>query len=61
MTDDRVEARAEALTPEERQAGVDDPEALAEQVLEESDERQDDREGTAREHRTSEDTTDTTA
>ena len=50
--------RAEELTPEERQAGVDDPEALAEAVLSESEERTFDRSGTAEEHRRSEDTVD---
>lgn len=36
--DDRVETRAELL-PEELAAGSDDPEAQAEAILEESDER----------------------
>lgn len=53
---DRVAARAEGLTAEERHSGIDDPEATAEAVLAESDERQLDRAGTAREHRKSEDT-----
>ena len=51
-----VDARAEELTAEEKRAGVDDPEALAEAVLSESEARTLDPEGTAREHRTSEDT-----
>jgi hypothetical protein len=53
---DAVDARAEELTAEEKRAGVDDPEALAEAVLSESEARTLDRTGTAREHRTSEDT-----
>ena len=53
---DAVEARAEELTAEEKQAGVDDPSALAEAVLTESEARTFDRSGTAREHRASEDT-----
>ena len=36
--DDRVETRAELL-PEEEVAGSDDPQAQAEAILEESDER----------------------
>jgi hypothetical protein len=51
-----VEERAEELTAEEKRAGVDDPEALAEAVLSESEARTLDRSGTAREHRASEDT-----
>ena len=43
--DDRVETRAELL-PEEQVAGSDDPHAQAEAILEESDERTDDPEGT---------------
>jgi hypothetical protein len=43
--DDRVETRAELL-PEELAAGSDDPEAQAEAILEESDERTQDPEGT---------------
>ena len=54
---DAVEERAE-LTAEEKRAGVDDPQALAEAVLSESEDRTLDRTGTAREHRTSEDTVD---
>jgi len=53
---DAVDGRAEALTAEEKRAGVDDPEALAEAILSESEERTFDRTGTAREHRASEDT-----
>ena len=65
----RVESRAKGLTAEEKENGVDDAEALAEAVLEESDERADDRtltpdrnlgpDGTV-EHRRSEDTVDLT-
>lgn len=60
--DERVEDRAE-LNPEERAAGVDDPEALAAQVLAESDVRQEDRDAAPShivEHRRSEDTVDPT-
>ncbi len=53
---DVVEERAEELTAEEKRAGVDNPEALAEAVLSESEDRTFDRTGTAREHRASEDT-----
>ena len=53
---DAVDARADELTAEEKRAGVDDPEALAEAVLSESEARTLDRDGTAREHRSSEDT-----
>jgi len=53
---DAVEGRATELTAEEKRAGVDDPPALAEAVLSESEERTFDRPGTAREHRASEDT-----
>ena len=55
-SDAAVAARADELTAEERQAGVDDPEALAGAVLAESEERTLDRSATAREHRRSEDT-----
>ena len=51
-----VEDRAEELTAEEKSAGIDDPSALAEAVLRDSEARTFDRAGTAREHRTSEDT-----
>jgi hypothetical protein len=40
MSDDRVESRAEHLLPEEVAAGSDDPEAQAEAILDESDERE---------------------
>ena len=53
---DVVDERAGELTAEEQQAGVDDPKALAEAVLTESERRTFDRSGTAREHRASEDT-----
>jgi len=53
---DVVDERAGELTAEEKRAGVDDPEALAEAVLADSEARTLDREATAREHRTSEDT-----
>ena len=53
---DAVEERAEELTAEEKKAGVDDPAALAEAVLTESEDRTLDRDRTAREHRRSEDT-----
>jgi hypothetical protein len=43
--DERIESRAQLL-PEEQAAGSDDPKAQAEQILEESDERTDDPEGT---------------
>lgn len=46
--DDRVQTRAENLWPEEERAGSDDPEAQAEAILEESDERVDDPEQTRR-------------
>ena len=55
---DLVADRAAELTPEERAAGVDDPAALADAVLTESEERTLDRTGTAAEHRKSEDTVD---
>lgn len=51
-----VEDRAEGLTAEEKSAGIDDPSALAEAVLSDSEARTFDRTGTAREHRRSEDT-----
>lgn len=43
--EERIESRARLL-PEERAAGSDDPEEQAEAILEESDERTDDPEGT---------------
>ena len=55
---DLVAERGQDLTPEEQRAGVDDPQALAEAVLSESEERTLDRRGTAEEHRRSEDTVD---
>jgi hypothetical protein len=45
--DERIAGRSELL-PEEQQAGSDDPEAQAEAILEDSDERVDDPEGTRR-------------
>jgi hypothetical protein len=59
--DDRVAERAAELLPEEAAAGSDDPEAQAEAILAESDERQADRDaapGTHIEQRTSEEVTD---
>jgi len=56
---DRIKARAEALSPEEEEAGSDDPMAQAAAILEESDERELDRvdpPGQGVEHRRSEDT-----
>jgi hypothetical protein len=50
--DERAERRAADLLPEERAAGSADPEAQAEAILEESDEREDNL-GLARENRTS--------
>jgi hypothetical protein len=58
---DRINARAEALLPEEEEAGSDDPVAQAAAILEESDEREferDDPTGEGLEHRRSEDTVD---
>ncbi|HEV3365137.1 MAG TPA: hypothetical protein VG795_13535 [Acidimicrobiia bacterium] len=55
-----VAGRAEELTAEEKTAGVDDPAALAEAVLTESEARTLDRSRTAREHRASEDTVEPT-
>ena len=54
--DETVAARAEELTAEERHAGVDNPQALADAIMTESEERTLDRTGTANEHRRSEDT-----
>jgi hypothetical protein len=45
--EERIESRSELL-PEETEAGSDDPEAQAEAILAESDERVDDPEGTRR-------------
>jgi hypothetical protein len=56
---DRVKARADALFPEETEAGTDDAMAQAAAILEESDERESDRvdpPGQGVEHRRSEDT-----
>jgi hypothetical protein len=58
---DRAKARADALLSEEVEAGSDDPLAQAEAILEESDEREDDRvdpPGQGVEHRTSAETVD---
>jgi hypothetical protein len=58
---DRIKARAEALTPEEEEAGSDDPVAQATAILEESDEREFERNdptGEGIEKRRSEDTVD---
>jgi hypothetical protein len=55
---DLVAKRAAELTPEEQAAGVDDPAALADAVLTESEERTLDRTATPAEHRKSEDTVD---
>lgn len=58
---DRIKARADSLLPEEEVAGSDDPVAQAAAILEESDEREFDREdppGQPVEHRRSEDTVD---
>ncbi|WP_169570527.1 hypothetical protein [Nocardioides insulae] len=46
--EDRIASRAELL-PEENRIGSEDPEAQAEAILEESDERVEDPEGTRRE------------
>ncbi|HEV7864759.1 MAG TPA: hypothetical protein VGR20_18795 [Acidimicrobiia bacterium] len=53
---DLVAERSRQLTPEEQGAGVDDPGALAESILAESEARTLDRDATATEHRRSEDT-----
>ncbi len=45
---DRIDTRAELL-PEEEMAGSDNPQGQAEEILEESDERTADPEGTRRE------------
>jgi hypothetical protein len=62
MPDDgRVTERADELLAEEEAVGSDDPEAQAAAILEESDERQADRDAapsTHLEERTSEDVTD---
>jgi hypothetical protein len=53
---DLVASRARSLTPEEQEAGVDDPDSLADAVLTDSEARTADPQGTAVEHRHSEDT-----
>jgi hypothetical protein len=55
MSDPRSEQRAADLLPEERAAGSADPEAQAEAILAESDDREDNL-GLSRENRTSEET-----
>ena len=55
MSDSRSEQRAADLLPEERAAGSADPEAQAEAILAESDDREDNL-GLSRENRTSEET-----
>jgi hypothetical protein len=58
---ERIQARAEALLPEEEEAGSDDPIAQAAAILEESDEREfarDDPNAPGLEQRRSEDTVD---
>ena len=57
---DLVASRARSLTPEEQDAGIEDPAALADAILEDSEARSLDREGTAVEHRRSEDTVEPT-
>ena len=60
--DERVDRRADELLPEEQAAGSDDPAAQAEAILQESDERQADRDAapsTHLEERTSAEVTDT--
>ena len=57
--DERIKARAEALLPEEEEAGSDDPVAQAAAILEDSDEREFERNdptGEGLERRRSEDT-----
>ena len=61
--EDQVDSRAAGLLPEEEQAGSDDPEAQAEQILAESEERilhRDAAPSTHLEERTSEETVDPT-
>ncbi len=58
--DRRVESRADSLLPEEASAGSSDARSQAEEILAESDRRQDDRDaapGSVVEHRSSEDVT----
>jgi hypothetical protein len=57
MTDERAESRADHLLPEEEAVGSDDPQAQAEAILGDSDEREYDPEAapdTILERRTSE-------
>ena len=59
MTDDRIGHRAADLLPEEQVAGSADPQAQAQAILEESDEREGDLEAapsTVLEHRHSDET-----
>lgn len=61
QNDERVARRAKELLPEEEAAGIDNPELLAETLLEDSDIRTEDRDaapGSIVEHRKSEDTVD---
>lgn len=58
--DRREQSRATSPLPEEEAAGIDDPDAQAAAIIEESDERQADREaapGSVIEHRTSSEAT----
>jgi hypothetical protein len=55
MSEDRIASRAEHLLPEEERVHVDNPRELSRAVLQESDERQEDPAGTAKEHRSSRD------
>ena len=60
MPDDEHIAKRAELLPEEKETGSDDPEAQAEAILEDSEERTVSREaspGTHLEHRTSDDAT----
>ena len=61
MTDERAESRADHLLPEEEAVGSDDPQAQAEAILDDSDERENDPEAapdTILERRTSEEAAD---
>lgn len=56
----REQSRAASPLPEEETAGIDDPNAQAAAIIEDSDERQDDRDaspGSIVEHRTSSEAT----
>jgi hypothetical protein len=53
MTDERINSRAGNLLPEEKTALPADPEAMAEAILAESDERQENPAETMQEQRTS--------